>query len=438
MRSFSLGVASALLAMTASAQLGQFVNGANFPNGPTHKLDVQALISAATSPIVVDGILGCEIDNFGSIWVTARMETGQPNHMLYELKWNSTTSQWDVNQYQQPAGVSTSTWGMRDIAYDGRIHIYSGCEFANSNNTIYAFNVVTKKWDSNFDIVLQSVPTGVSTARALAYDPNGAGGQGTFWLCNWSSVHVEVDRTGTILRQVPNVQQSSYGAAYNPDTKSIWWFGQAYNLGATGATYPQAIASEMLVKDGSATGNRVIADRGIPPSSTTYHAGGLAGGMAIFKDAAGTPVMMFLHQALSDTISLMHAGFSPGAGSDGLLSMNDHPASNVVLPNQTVSSFGLRVTGSTAAAVVPMLGIAPIAIPLPLAGLAPNSTLYTNPILYGNAGTVTNGTAEVPFPVPNDTNLNQLVLYMQMLGVHTGGPFGLSMTNGGYFALNIN
>lgn len=435
MRSYLLSSALAfgLCAGAAHAQLGKYVNHPNFPGGPTHRLDVQAIISASSS-YTVNACLGVEIDNFGTIWVSARRDTTATTnpHMLYELKWNTTTQKWDVTGYQQPTGTQGSSWGIRDLAFDGVIHLYGGCEFSYTSNKIFAFNVATKKWDSSKDVTVTGSPVG--TCRALAFDNSGDGGKGSLWYGDFSSAHVEVDLTGKVLRQVPNVQPSCYGAAYDPDRKTVWWFGQGYSTAANSATYPQVVGTEIWVSDGSKTGNRFIGDRGIAPSAG-YHAGGIAGGMAFYKDQAGTPLFLCLHQATADTVSQLYGRFNYGTGSDGVISMNDHACSGLLLPSQTQSSFGLRLNSSTAVAGVLILGFSKSSIPL-VAPFAPGSSLYTIPNIVGPGVPVATAKAEMAFPIPNDKALDQLGLWFQWAGVHTAAPFLLSTTDGGEVVIN--
>ena len=79
-----------------------------------HILDAQALASAAVG-YTANGGLGITKDNLlGHMWVTFRKgATGA--HQLVEFWWDDTAKKWEVEKYDQPAAVTGSSWGIRDM-----------------------------------------------------------------------------------------------------------------------------------------------------------------------------------------------------------------------------------------------------------------------------------------------------------------------------------
>ena len=118
-----------------------------------------------------------------------------------------------VTTFDQHPTAQGSSWGYRDGATDGT-YIYFG-EEAN----LYRHNA-----DGTGAIVQIAgpAPGGVATWRALAYDPDGDGGLGSFWVCNFGSAIVEVSMTGALLTTFPAGGWSLYGLAVDPDTGNLW------------------------------------------------------------------------------------------------------------------------------------------------------------------------------------------------------------------------
>ena len=405
--------ASLTLAVGASAQLGKPLPIAN--NNGSHKIDAQAIISAATSN-TYNGCLGVAYDwHQATYYVSARRSPTTPTtnpHMLFGIVWDATTKAWKVTSYPVP-GLSTSSWGLRDLAFDGKFLIYGSAENSATGFKVLAFNTASKKFDSNFDVTVPSTSP-ATTTRALAFNTHTQ----TFWAGNFSSNHVEFDKTGKQLKSVPNMQASSYGAGYDSVRKTVWWFGQG---GASVAT-TRVVGREMDPKTGLATGNVFIGDTGIPHAS---YPGGVAGGCEFYVRKDGTPVLLLMAQATSDTIYEIYGCFNYGTPSNGDLTMNNQD------PTLGNAAFGFTVSKSTAGAVALILGSQKTAVPLNGPQFAANTSIYTLPLNIMGSAIVANGSATLPFPLPNVAAFKGLATFWQAVGLHTSGPFDLSTTGGG-------
>ncbi|MHC5064781.1 MAG: hypothetical protein ACYTG5_12500, partial [Planctomycetota bacterium] len=151
-------------------------------------------------------------------------------------------------------------------------------------------------------------PEQAGIVRALAYDRNGNGGDGSFWTGNFESSIFEIDTAGDVLRGFPNAGVSSHGFGIDPtsDGTLMWINGLSsgrkmaeYDLSTgtlTGKTMdglyryfggldvvpgslgrgPQASGYDILYLQSSywnqVRGRRLhldVAGQGIPPSPTT-------------------------------------------------------------------------------------------------------------------------------------------------------------------------
>jgi len=112
---------------------------------------------------------------------------------------------------------TTSSWGWRDIGYDGN-HMYSGDE----DGIVEWY--VTGLPDNP---VLNKVGTTIGpleTCRAMAYDPD----TDHFWTANWDSYIFEFERNGNIVNYYPN-DYDIYGMAWDNvslDGPWLWIFSQ--------------------------------------------------------------------------------------------------------------------------------------------------------------------------------------------------------------------
>lgn len=154
--------------------------------------------------------------------------------------------------------------GIRGMVFDGISVVAS-----TTSNTLNVINPVTR--------TLSSSLTSPVAARYVAYDPAADGGEGGFWVGNFTTSPTLITRDGATIRSIPYASlgvTSIYGAAY--DTVSVggpflWFWGQS-----NGAGYPQWIV-QVNATTGLPTGVKhdVITDVGAGTS------GGLAGGLFV-------------------------------------------------------------------------------------------------------------------------------------------------------------
>jgi len=138
-----------------------------------------------------DGCLGVEFDGT-YFWVTGRNAAGGDVHKLHKFDR-------DGNLIQSYDQGTTSTWGWRDLAWDGE-YLYASDE----NELAQIDPAIGQK------IATLPMPSGLSPVRALAYDP----ATDHFWSANFSSNIYEFDRNGTIINQYAN-SKAVYGMAWD-------------------------------------------------------------------------------------------------------------------------------------------------------------------------------------------------------------------------------
>jgi len=174
-----------------------------------------------------------------------------------------------VRQFQQ-IGSQASVWGWRDGASDGSSTLVFGYE-----NTIEFVNPIGARATS---IIAANGPqsvtsplfptytgTALGTNRALAFDPNGNGGNGSLWVANFGSDLVELDLAGVEINRLPHDGSwSFYGIALNPTTGRLW-----------GNSSPNSA--------GGGTGKIVEIDlaTGLPTGAEFDHVSGAQGGLAV-------------------------------------------------------------------------------------------------------------------------------------------------------------
>jgi hypothetical protein len=443
--------ASFALSSLVSAQVvkGSDGLGKDFPNGtwldasskPTHKLDIEKIVVAATST-AFNGFLGvCRDRVKKNYWVTCRgvAVSGVTKHRLFEF--DSTGKL--VGNYDQPSAVwydttktpaTGSSWGIRDLASNG-LYIYGGCENTVTGNKVFAFNVVTKKWDATKDWKVPAA-TGNSTVRALAFDPNGNKGKGSMWSTNWSGALEEFAQDGTMLRKLtgpPIASPSSYGACYDPVRKTVWWFGQGGSAVGTSSTSAPHVGCRVVGYELDTkptvpvfTGSMFFGDQSIPASSTTYPPGGIAGGCDFFTDAKGRPVLLCLTQSASDTIYEMYGRFQHGPNKGGEIVMKGDA------PYFSNTKWSLGVENSKGVAAVLLLGTAswnlPVSAPF-TAGDILRLWLPGGLFVMGSAP-IASGSALINVPLPPDPSLNGKVLFWQFAEVNKDAT--ISLSTGGF------
>ena len=91
------------------------------------------------------------------------------------------------------SGVGTTTSGVRSITFDGTL-LY----LADNTTTIKCVDPATKTVVSTITAV--TLPF---NCRAITYDPTIAGGAGGFWVSNFNTPIVQIDRNGNLLSSIP-------------------------------------------------------------------------------------------------------------------------------------------------------------------------------------------------------------------------------------------
>jgi|GEM_PF-3286093 len=173
-----------------------------------------------------------------------------------------------------------SGWGWRDLGFDG-FYLY-GSDSYDVEQIDPASGAVTGV----------KIPSPISPARAMAYDP----ATDTFWTASWSSDIYNFDRNGNVLSSTPSILASSYGMAWNDKNASqpvllIW----SQDGGGAQCTEFDPIALTF---------------------GTTWQGDGLAGiagGAAFYLDTTHGYVLAGLHQGSPDVI----CGYSYGSGPSG-------------------------------------------------------------------------------------------------------------------------
>ena len=195
-----------------------------------------------------DSHLGLEFLG-GEYFVSARGAGAIPPHRIHVFDAGGSL----LRSFDQPAATATSPWGLRDLASDG-LSVFGGDEtgvhgFDAQGNPVQQVRArnglrpIGTLQNSAADQVL-------GTFRALAFDPDGNGGEGSFWSANFDSDLVEFDLVGTVIRRYSNtIGWSIYGLAHDPCSGSIWaWSdpaegGQVFEIstsagGSTGRSFP--------------------------------------------------------------------------------------------------------------------------------------------------------------------------------------------------------
>jgi hypothetical protein len=322
-----------------------------------------------------------------------------------------------IRGYQQPQATSTSAWGIRDLATDG-IRLYGGLE----GNTIHAFDLATSQFDPAAQIIVQGGPP---TIRALAFDPFGDNGRGSFWTADFFNPVFEVARTGTILRTFPNTfgqggaAAGIYGAAFDPVRGTVWWWSQTGGI----ATTAQVLGIEMDTITGRATGQRFVGDLSIAGNRQ----GGVAGG-AEFVQRNGVPTLLVLTQATSDTVYAVEGRFNHGVtcGPRIGFSGGEPAAGNGAFRIDLTQSAGSMGFLMASVSGVPSLLQPPILNPRCFANVDLASAFVVGqwPVIGGSAS----------FPLPIPASASGVELHLQWIAL--GATLPVFASDGGGLWIN--
>ncbi|MBK8979190.1 MAG: hypothetical protein IPM29_25115 [Planctomycetes bacterium] len=314
----SICIAGGLLAAGLVAQ-GGLGKPVNIGTSGSHRIDVQTTASGGAG-YTVNGALGVEVDNAGHIWVTARRDTTSTAnpHILVEYDANGAYVAW----YAQPPGTAGSGWGIRDLAHNLEFNptssdpelIYGGCENSASANTIFAWDPVGKSWVNAANVVITAPVNTV--VRALALMPASSPAvqaafpiatKGVFVTANFGSVveYIDVATGAPAAPATPSVTPAAYGAWFDTQTDTVWWFSQS-----GGPVASMQVDFEQASVTGVPTGQHFIGDLGIPGTNP----GGLAGGASGRLDpATGITELTYLTQATVDEVVRVEGNYNYGS-----------------------------------------------------------------------------------------------------------------------------
>jgi hypothetical protein len=226
------------------------------------------------TPTGDNGCLGVEFDGT-NFWVTGRDSPGGDIHKLH--KFDSSFNH--IITYEQG---TTSTWGWRDLAWDGE-YLY-----ASDENELVKIDPAT-----GAAIEFLTKPPGFETVpcRGLAYDP----ATDHFYTANWASPIVEFDRSGNIINSYSN-DLSVYGLAWDAVSEGgpYLWVHSQDEIGDAIET----LVSQVDPTTGIPTGVQFVGWNN--PGADNN----LAGGAAFVDDwtGDGDPVFIGLTQSSPDTV----------------------------------------------------------------------------------------------------------------------------------------
>ncbi len=272
---------------------------------------------------------------------------------VYVTVWSSTS----ILKYDS-AGNYLSTFsipgvsGLRDLAYDGQ-YFYGG----NAGSTIY-------KMDFTNQSLIGSISCGGGAeVRHIAYDPN----SDAFWVGNWSTDILLINRSGTPIDTIPAVSStlpSLYGSAVDtvtPGGPYLWVFsqgGNGCNLGQidiatgmpTGLIYD--LYYQLGIEDGSIGGGLFTH---YDPGSNTHVLGGHVQNVSVFiydlmslgaktNDAGIAEVDIDYFNNVNSPVSISgeihNLGTSIINSADISYSINGATPVTSTLNNLSISSFG--------------------------------------------------------------------------------------------------
>ena len=203
----------------------------------------------STGSAGVDGLAGVALIN-NQFWVS-----GWQTDRIYILNF-------DGSLYVDT--VITGVSQTRSITYDGT-HAYIGT----ASTTIYQVDPATLQVTNTISIST----TSNAVARMCTYDPTLDGGNGGFWIGNFSSDIASVDMSGNELSVIPSATHGTtmYGGAYDlyaTEGKFLWIHDQTSGGG-------QDIITQIDVTTGQPTGLTFNYFSAKPATTTSVLAGGL-------------------------------------------------------------------------------------------------------------------------------------------------------------------
>ena len=143
-----------------------------------------------------------------TFWVSTR---GAGPHHIDEFNEDGSGT---GNAFDQVAGAQASAWGYRDGMADRNGHLYWGWDGGVAMHLMDG--------SGGTQIISGSAPGGVGTYRAMAYDPSGDRGNGSFWVQSFTTGMCEVTMTGDLIRSWPNNGTVVYGFAFDDFDSNVW------------------------------------------------------------------------------------------------------------------------------------------------------------------------------------------------------------------------
>ena len=260
----------------------------------------QINVEASTASVVA---LGVEYVD-GHYWITTGgIGSNAEQNYLFELDSDGSL----LNTYIQP---TVSTWGWRDMAYDGT-YLYGS-----DSNIIEQIDPATGM------VTGVTIPSPHNPGRGLAYDPD----TDHFWVSNQGAEIYEIDRAGTIINTFPNPVP----------TASTEIYGLAWDMWSPGGPYLWTWSD--LPTQGEVTATQIDPETGLA-TGVSFEANeldGAAGGATISPDIVpGSLVFAGMQQVGDDTVVAYELSRVVGLGCTT-------PAE---MPQLTVSTTSTTTTG---------------------------------------------------------------------------------------------
>lgn len=321
-----------------------------------------------------------------SYWVSASLIPGGASHRLVEFDEAGTF----VGSHVLPAVLAGSTTGLLDLAFDEAAGIvYGSCEHAVAGRQLFAFRTSSRTFDNTANVPLPASAPG-TTARGIAFDRFGNGGQGSFFCADGGAAITESSRTGTLLRTLTNPHPNATALAVDDTYRLLWVFGPG------GSTRPgQGVVGIAIdLQTGVAAGQMVLGD----PAYGSSPVGGTVTGVEFSTYAHDHTVYRFViaTQGTTHTVYELEGRFGYGVRCGGTISFRGDAA------YAGNAAWTVTLAGSTAANAFLLLGTRQtVTAPPPLfaSGCSLHVALVPAPVIVGGAP-VQGGTSQLALPIP--------------------------------------
>ena len=251
---------------------------------------------------------------------------------------------------------------------------------------------------------------GLTTLRGVAFDPFGASGAGTVYVCDLGPQVYELRRDGSIVRAIPCPHPSPRALALDPGYRLLWAFG----AGATGRPQTGVVGIAADLGTGTKNGLVVLGD----PTVAGNPAGGTVQGVEFEVSGHDHNVAKFvlLTDAQSDTVYSLVAAFRSGSTCGGTIGFTgDAPYAGNANWTPTLSG---SAAGQAWLLLHPAYAVQPVFPPIFQLGCTLYVSWTPGPILVGPVA-VQAGQAKVTLPIPSGLAAGDLVLQW----LETASPF---------------